>query len=72
MNSCMNTTKPKGNKKLIFLNWYNIKQQKVTLQVVSKMQRKTETITPKITKIDVEKKYELEILKGYKRWQKNN
>ncbi len=34
------------------------------------MQRKKETITPKITKIDVEKKDELEILKGYKRWQK--
>jgi hypothetical protein len=31
------------------------------------MQRKKETITPKITKIDVEKKDELEILKGYKR-----
>jgi hypothetical protein len=32
------------------------------------MQRKKETITPKITKIDVEERDE--ISKGYKRWQR--
>jgi hypothetical protein len=37
----------------------------VTLQVVARMQRKKETITPKITKIDVEERDE--ISKGYKR-----
>jgi hypothetical protein len=37
----------------------------VTLHVVARMQRKKETITPKITKIDVEKRDEN--LKRYKR-----
>jgi hypothetical protein len=39
----------------------------MTLQVVSRTQRNKEPITPKITKIDVEKKDELEIFKRYKR-----